>query len=50
MTITEGEIVMSIKLNKKRFLKFMFIVATLITGAVMENGDITGAIVLAMLI
>ena len=39
-----------IKFNKKRFLKFMFIVSILVAGTVLENGNITGALVLAMLI
>ena len=39
-----------VKFNKKRFFKFMFIVSTLFVGLVAGNGDITGALVLAMLI
>ena len=38
------------KLNKKKFFKFLFITSILIVGAFMENGNITGALVLAMLI
>lgn len=41
---------MNIKLNKKRFVKFVLMVAILAIGAVFENGNITGALVLAMLI
>lgn len=39
-----------VKFNKKRFFKFVFIVSTLVVGAYVENGNITGALVLAMLI
>ena len=39
-----------VKFNKKRFFKFAFIVSTIIFGAYVENGNITGALVLAMLI
>lgn len=39
-----------VRLNKKRFFKFMFIVSTLIVGFIAGNGDITGALVLAMII
>lgn len=46
-TCTEGFVM---KLNKKRFLKFLFITLILFAGAFMENGNITGALVLAMLI
>ncbi len=41
---------MSIRFNKKRFLKFVLIVSTLIFGAFVEDGNITGALVLAMMI
>ncbi len=39
-----------VKFNKRKFFKFMFVVSTLVVGAIVENGDITGALVLAMLI
>lgn len=39
-----------VRFNGKRFLKFVFIVSTIIFGAYVENGNITGALVLAMLI
>lgn len=39
-----------VKFNKKRFFKFVVIVSTLVLGAYVENGNITGALVLAMLI
>lgn len=39
-----------VKFNKRKFFRFMFIVSILIVGAFAENGDITGALVLAMLI
>ncbi len=38
------------KLNKKKFFKFVFVSAMLAMGAFMDNGNITGALVLAMLI
>lgn len=38
------------KLNKKKFFKFLFITSIVVIGAVLENGNITGALVLAMLI
>lgn len=41
---------MGIKLNKKRFMKFILMVTILAIGAVLEEGNITGALVLAMLI
>lgn len=41
---------MSIRFNKKRFFKFVLIVSTLIFGAFVEDGNITGALVLAMMI
>ena len=47
----KGSIIMKrIKVNKKRFFKFLFVVSLLAVGAIAENGNITGAIVLAMLI
>lgn len=39
-----------VRFNKRRFLKFIFIVSVLAIGAFAENGNITGALVLAMLI
>lgn len=39
-----------VKFNKKRFFKFLFIVATVAIGTYLEDGNITGALVLAMLI
>ncbi len=39
-----------VKFNKRRFFKFMFIVSILMVGAFVEEGNITGALVLAMLI
>lgn len=39
-----------VRFNKKRFFKFMFIVSILAIGAFVDNGNITGALVLAMLI
>jgi len=39
-----------VKFNRKRFFKFMFFVSILFVGAFAENGDITGALVLALLI
>ncbi len=39
-----------VKFNKRKFFKFMFVVSALVVGAIVENGDITGALVLAMLI
>ena len=44
----KGGIVM--KLNKKKFIKFLFVASMMITCAFMENGNITGALILAMLI
>jgi len=38
------------RFNKKRFFKFMFIVSTYFISVVAGNGDITGALVLTMLI
>ncbi len=38
------------RINKKRFFKFMFIVSTFFISIVAGNGDITGALVLTMLI
>ena len=39
-----------VRFNKKRFLKFVLIVSMIAVGAYVENGNITGALVLAMLI
>lgn len=39
-----------VKFNSKKFFKFMFFVSILLVGAFAENGNITGALVLAMLI
>ncbi len=39
-----------IRFNKKRFFKFVVIAAMLAVGAFIEDGNITGALVLAMLI
>ncbi len=39
-----------VRFNKRRFFKFMFIVSILMVGAFVEEGNITGALVLAMLI
>ena len=38
------------RFNKKRFFKFMFIVSTFFISVGAGNGDITGALVLTMLI
>ena len=38
------------KFNKKRFFRFMFVVSMFFISAIAGNGDITGALVLAMLI
>ena len=38
------------RFNKKRFFKFMFIVSTFFISVITGNGDITGALVLTMLI
>ena len=40
----------NIKFNGKKFFKFMFFISILFVGAFAENGNITGALVLAMLI
>lgn len=39
-----------VKFNKRRFFKVMYILSVLGIGAIMENGDITGALVFAVLI
>lgn len=39
-----------VRFNKRRFFKFVFIVSVLAIGAFAEDGNITGALVLAMLI
>ena len=39
-----------VRFNKKRFFKFVFMVASLVFGAFAGNGDITSTLVLAMLI
>ena len=39
-----------VRFNGKRFLKFLFIVSTIVFGAYVEDGNVTGALVLAMLI
>ncbi len=39
-----------IRFNKKRFFKFVFVVASFFVSVFAGNGDITGALVLAMLI
>lgn len=43
-------IMTKVRFNKRRFFKFMFIVSILMVGAFVEEGNITGALVLAMLI
>ncbi len=49
--IVERKIIMKkVRFNGKRFLKFVFIVSTIIFGAYVEDGNVTGALVLAMLI
>lgn len=39
-----------VRFNRKRFFKFVFITALLAFGATTESGNITGALVLALLI
>ncbi len=39
-----------VRFNKKRFFKFVFIVSMFVAGMFVEDGNITGALVLAMLI
>lgn len=39
-----------ITFNKKKFFKFMFVVTSFVVSIVAGNGDVTGALVLAMLI
>ena len=46
----ERSTIMNIRLNRKRFAKFVLMIAILAIGAFFENGNITGALVLAMLI
>ena len=38
------------KLNKRRIFKFMYIISVLAVGAVLENGDITSALIFAAFI
>ncbi len=38
------------RFNKKRFFRFMFILSTFFISVALGDGDITGALVLAMLI
>ena len=40
----------NVRFNKKRLLKVVLIVSMIAVGAYVENGNITGALVLAMLI
>ena len=47
----KGSIIMKkVKFNKKKFFRFVFLVSILAVVAFAENGNITGALVLAMLI
>lgn len=47
----KGSVIMKkVKFNKKKFFRFVFLVSILAVGAFVENGNITGALVLAMLI
>ena len=39
-----------VRFNKRRFFRFLFMVSILAVGALIEDGNITGALVLAMLI
>ncbi len=39
-----------VRFNKRRFFRFVFIMSILAVGAFIEDGNITGALVLAMLI
>ncbi len=39
-----------VKFNKRKFFKFMVVVSMLLVGTLVEDGNITGALVLAMLI
>lgn len=47
-TARKVEVVM--KLNKKKFFKFLFVSSMMVMCAVLDNGNITGALILAMLI
>ena len=40
----------NVKFNRKKFIRFMLFALILLVGAYLENGNITGALVLAMLI
>ncbi len=49
--ILKGRWIMNkVRFNKRRFFRFVFFIATLAVGAFIEDGNITGALVLAMLI
>lgn len=39
-----------VRFDKRRFFRFLFMVSILAVGAFIEDGNITGALVLAMLI
>ncbi len=43
-------IMKKVRFNKRRFFRFVFMVSILAVGAFIEDGNITGALVLAMLI
>ncbi len=40
----------TMRFNKRRFFRFVFFMSILAVGAFIEDGNITGALVLAMLI
>ena len=49
--ILKGRWIMKkVRFDKRRFFRFLFMVSILAVGAFIEDGNITGALVLAMLI